>query len=134
MKRLAFLFLIAFTGLGLSAQESNSFEQKTVNLIKLTAGQQFDVMTEPLVNMIPQENRAAFKKELVESTNGLYIKMAKIYMDSFTEEEVDKILEFYASPVGKKMVNITPELTKKGMELGQAWGMELQPLVEKYSN
>lgn len=134
MKKLVCLFLFVFIVLSLSAQDSNSFEGKTVELIKLTAGQQFDIMTEPLVNMIPQENREAFKKELAESTENLYTKMAKIYMDSFTEQEVDKILEFYATPVGKKMVKITPELTKKGMELGQAWGMELQPLIAKYSN
>ena len=133
MKKLVCLLLIAFSGVSLSAQESNSFEQKTINLIKLTAGQQFEIMTEPLVNMVPEHNREAFKKDLTESTNGLYSKMANIYMESFTEEEVDKILEFYATPVGKKLVKVTPELTKKGMELGQAWGMELQPLIAKYS-
>lgn len=133
MKKLVCLLLIAFSGISLSAQESNSFEKKTIHLIKLTAGQQFEIMTEPLVNMVPEHNREAFKKDLTESTTGLYSKMAKIYMESFTEEEVDKILEFYATPVGKKLVKVTPELTKKGMELGQAWGMELQPLIAKYS-
>lgn len=133
MKKLVCLLLIAFSGVSLTAQESNSFEQKTIHLIKLTSGQQFEIMTEPLVKMIPEQNQEAFKKELAASTEDLYSKMAKIYMDSFTEEEVDKILDFYATPVGKKMVKITPELTKKGMELGQAWGMELQPLIAKYS-
>ncbi|TRO65147.1 DUF2059 domain-containing protein [Christiangramia sabulilitoris] len=130
------IFTLAFCAIGLSsfAQKADTFEDKAVTLIKLTAGQQFDIMTEPIVEMIPEKNRAAFKKELAASTTELYNKMADIYTESFTEAEIDKILAFYATPVGKKMVAITPELTKKGMEIGQAWGMELQPLMAKYMN
>lgn len=133
MKKLVCLLVMVLAGLNLTAQESNSFEGKTINLIKMTAGQQFEIMTDPLVQMVPPENQEAFKKELTESTQDLYSRMAKIYMESFTEEELDKILDFYATPVGKKLVAETPALTRKGMELGQAWGMELQPLIAKYS-
>jgi len=132
MKKIIFTLSILAFSLTSFAQEADTFEGKAVKLIKLTAGQQFDIMTEPIVEMVPEENREAFKKELTESTRGLYKKMATVYTESFTEEEIDKILAFYATPVGKKMVAVTPELTKKGMEIGQAWGMELQPLMAKY--
>lgn len=129
-----FIFTLSIMAIGLTsfAQQAESFEAKAVKLIKLTAGQQFDIMTGPIIKMIPEENREAFKKELATSTQGLYTKMAAVYTESFTEEELDKILAFYATPVGEKMVAVTPELTKKGMEIGQAWGMELQPLMAKY--
>lgn len=133
MKNLLCSLFFLTIGITAVSQEGDSFEAKSIKLIKMTAGQQFDIMTEPLLNMIPAENRKEFKKELAASTNGLYKKMAKIYTESFTEEEIDKILAFYNTPVGKKMVEITPELTKKGMEIGQAWGMDLQPLIAKYS-
>lgn len=132
MKKIIFTLSLIAISLTSFAQEADSFEGKAVKLIKLTAGQQFDIMTEPIIKMVPEENREAFKKELAESTEGLYSKMATVYTESFTEEEIDKILAFYATPVGKKMVAITPELTKKGMEIGQAWGMELQPMMAKY--
>lgn len=132
MKKIIFTLSILAISLTSFAQEADSFEGKAVKLIKLTAGQQFDIMTEPIVEMVPEEDREAFKKELAESTQGLYKKMATVYTESFTEEEIDEILEFYATPIGKKMVAVTPELTKKGMEIGQAWGMELQPLMAKY--
>lgn len=133
MKKVIFSLLVALIGFSSYAQEASSLEAKAIKLIELTAGQQFEIMTEPLVNMVPEENQEAFKKELAESTQGLYKKMAAVYTESFTEEELDKILAFYNTPVGEKMVAITPELTKKGMEIGQAWGMELQPLIAKYS-
>ena len=132
MKKIILTLSILAISLTSFAQEADTFEAKAVKLIKLTAGQQFDIMTEPIIEMVPEENREAFKKELAESTDGLYTKMAAVYTESFTEEELDKILDFYATPVGKKMVAVTPELTKKGMEIGQAWGMELQPLMAKY--
>lgn len=125
-----FFLVMGFTAF---SQQEDSFEAKSIKLIGMTAGQQFDIMTEPLLNMVPEENREAFKNELARSTNELYKKMAAVYTESFTEEEIDKILAFYNTAVGKKMVEITPELTKKGMEIGQAWGMELQPLIAKYS-
>ncbi len=133
MKKAIFGLLFILIGFSSFAQEASSLEAKAIKLIELTAGQQFEIMTEPLVNMVPQENQEAFKKELAESTHSLYKKMAAVYTESFTEDELDKILAFYDTPVGKKMVAITPELTKKGMEIGQAWGMELQPLIAKYS-
>lgn len=128
------LFTLAFLAISLTSfsQDSNHLEQKAVKLIELTAGQQFDIMTEPIIKMIPEENREAFKKELAKSTEDLYAKLAVVYTESFTEKELDEILAFYDTPVGKKMVAITPELTKKGMEIGQAWGMELQPMMAKY--
>lgn len=132
MKKIILSLCILAFSLNVVAQETTALQEKAVKLIKLTAGQQFDIMTEPIVKMIPEENQEAFKKELAESTSSLYLKMAAVYTESFTEKELDEILAFYDTPVGKKMVAITPELTKKGMEIGQAWGMELQPLMAKY--
>ncbi len=131
MRKLVIIAAI-FIGWSMSAQETSSFEKKTVELIKMTSGQQFEVMMDPLVKMVPEENQEAFKKELTDSTSELYAQMADIYMESFTEAEIDKILEFYHTPVGEKMVASLPEITKKGMELGQAWGMKLQPIMAKY--
>lgn len=134
MKRILLTLSIAFLSFNSFSQEMSSEEKKAIKLIELTSGQQFEIMTEPIVNMVPEEKREAFKKELTESTKGLYKKMAVIYTESFTEAELDKILAFYATPVGEKMVELTPEITKKGMEIGQAWGAELQPLMAKYMN
>lgn len=133
MKKIVFAILISLVGINGFAQE-RSFEEKASYLIELTAGQQFDIMTKPIVNMVPEENQEAFKEELSKSIQELYSKMAVVYMESFTEEELDDILEFYNTPVGKKMVATTPELMKKGMEIGQQWGMEIQPLIAKYTN
>ncbi|MDX1753918.1 MAG: DUF2059 domain-containing protein [Salinimicrobium sediminis] len=130
-KALCFLFLI-FIGIQTQAQDKTDLNQKAVELIKMTSGQQFDVMLDPIVKMVPEDNRKAFKAEVVASLESLYGQMAQIYTEEFTEAEIDEILAFYNTPVGQKMREITPELTRKGMEIGQQWGQELQPIMMKY--
>ncbi len=132
MNKCLLLGLLLFTGLtGFSQQ---GYKQKTIDLIKLSSAAQFDVLIQPLVEMVPEENQAAFKAEIRTSMEDLYEQLSVIYMDLYTEEDVDAILNFYNSPVGKKMIKITPEITEKSLELGQIWGMQLQPLLAKYSN
>ncbi|SOC80386.1 hypothetical protein SAMN06296241_1935 [Salinimicrobium sediminis] len=130
-KALCLLFLI-FIGIQSQAQEKTDLNQKAIELIKMTSGQQFDVMLDPIVKMVPEDNRKAFKAEVVASLESLYGQMAQIYTEEFTEAEIDQILAFYNTPVGQKMREITPELTRKGMEIGQQWGQELQPIMMKY--
>lgn len=127
------LFLI-LVGVQSQAQERTELEQKSIRLIKMTSGQQFDIILGPVVQMVPEENREAFKQEMMASLEDIYVKMAKIYTEEFTESEIDEILAFYDTPVGEKMREITPELMRKGMEIGQQWGQELQPMMMKYMN
>ena len=132
MKKNLFALFLILAGFQTQAQENSDLQQKAIQLIKMTSGQQFDVMLDPIVKMVPEENREAFKEEVVVSLESLYEQMAKIYTEEFTEAEIDKILAFYHTPVGEKMREITPELTRKGMEVGQQWGQELQPIMMKY--
>ncbi len=123
--------LVGFTGF---SQESDSaYKAKAVQLIEINSGATFDVMLKPLVGMVAEENRDAFKAEVKESMKDLFDKLAVVYMESFTEAELDQILAFYATPVGQKMTAELPVITEKSMQIGQTWGMQLQPLMAKYS-
>ncbi len=132
MKKVFCLFFLMFIGIQSQAQENTALQQKAVSLIEMTSGQQFDIMLDPIVKMIPEKNQEAFKKEMMASLDDIYVRLAQVYTEKFTEAEIDQILAFYQTPVGKKMRDITPELTKKGMEIGQEWGMQLQPIMMKY--
>ncbi|WBL26914.1 DUF2059 domain-containing protein [Zunongwangia sp. HGR-M22] len=133
MKKLIFvLFVILGTSVFAQETEGDSFQKKAVKLIELTSGQQFEIISEPIVKQIPEESREDFKKDLNESLNGLYVKLAEIYREEFTEAEIDEILAFYDTSVGKKMVATTPKVMQKAMTVGQQWGMELQSIMAKY--
>jgi len=127
---LVFLF-VGFTGF--SQEADASYKAKAVQLIEVNAGATFDVMLKPLFSIVPEENRDAFKAEVNASMKDLYDQLSVIYMESFTEAELDQIIAFYNTEVGKKMTSELPIITEKSMQIGQQWGMKLQPLIAKYS-
>ena len=52
-----------------------------------------------------------------------------IYAQFFTLEEIEEMLVFYRSPVGKKSVEVMPSLTQQSMQAGERWGMLVGPAI-----
>ncbi len=44
--------------------------------------------------------------------------MVKVYAEMFTEPELRAYLAFYRTPAGRQLARLTPELTRRGAELG----------------
>ena len=61
--------------------------------------------------------------------------MADIYRKYFEKEEIEKLLEFYQTPVGKKSIELMPVLFQEGGQLGmriaQQHQGELEAMMEK---
>lgn len=45
--------------------------------------------------------------------------MAKVYTGTFTEQEIDGILNFYKSPEGQAFLQKIPLLTQRAVAVGQ---------------
>jgi hypothetical protein len=62
-------------------------------------------------------------------------QLVTLYMETFTEEEVQGLLTFYRTPVGRKSVQALPELFRKGAEIGAVVAQEhvgeLQEMMSK---
>ncbi len=54
-----------------------------------------------------------------------------IYADTFTEEELKGLIEFYKGPLGRKLIEKTPELTKRSMQLSQKKMADIMPKIEE---
>lgn len=52
-----------------------------------------------------------------------------VYAKHFTDDELDVLIEFYGTPVGKKTVSVMPQVTKEAMQIGQSWGQSLGPTI-----
>lgn len=124
----SFLLAVQF-----ASAQSTDFKKDVVNYIKLSgATANITAVLEPVIEQIPENNRANFKKDLEASLPSLYEKMAVSMMKYYTHDDVKKMIEFYQSPVGKKIQEVTPKMTKEQIQAGQEWGMELQGLLMKY--
>jgi hypothetical protein len=55
-----------------------------------------------------------------------------IYASHYDEADIQGLLDFYASPVGRKMLKETPGVVSESMEAGRKWGGDLaRKIVEK---
>lgn len=57
-------------------------------------------------------------------------EIAQIYVDVFTQEELEAVLAFYRSPTGQKMLAKMPELMQRSMAVGQQQMTGLMPEIE----
>lgn|SRR5690606_8320110 len=123
-----------FATLSIQAQETTEFKKETIEFIKLTgSGAAFDSAIDQIGAMVSEANKEAYQKEANATLNGLYDKLADLYMTEFTQTEIKELVAFYHTDLGKKLAEKQLSLTQKGMMLGQTWGMELQGIAQKYN-
>jgi hypothetical protein len=48
-----------------------------------------------------------------------------VYNKYYTHDEIKQLITFYKSPLGKRLVEVTPLLTQETMVIGQKWGEKL---------
>ena len=131
MKKLLLTLVLVLAGATAFAQDA--FKQDALKYIQLTEQRQiFELLTKDIVSQLPAEKQADFKKELDASMDGLMDKMAEMYMQEFTHDEIKQFIKFYESPAGKKLAGKTTVLYEKGQQIGQEWGMGLQSIMMKY--
>jgi hypothetical protein len=46
-------------------------------------------------------------------------RIVEIYADTFTEQELKQYVRFYKTPAGQKLLEKSPELSARGMEIGR---------------
>lgn len=133
MKKLVLVFVLVFT-ISITAQEDEVYKSETIEFLKLTgATKVFDGAIDQIGNMVSAENKDAYKKEAVGTLDALYEEMAELYMGEFTRDEIQELLKFYKSDIGKKLAEKQLTLTQKGMMMGQSWGMKVQGIAQKYN-
>jgi hypothetical protein len=93
-------------------------------------GQQFASLDLPpegkeAAEKVQKEMMAWFSEFFVwEQMQGLYVD---IYMDVFTEAELQELIEFYQSPLGQKLLTKMPELMQQSMQKTQAMLQQKMP-------
>lgn len=114
------------------AQDDN-FKTDVLKLISISgADAQIKILKPQILNMIPDNKKDNFSKEFDDSIPNLLDKMATIYMEIYTADDIKEMIVFYESQVGKKMSEKAAELGQKSMQAGQEWSQELQGIIAKY--
>jgi hypothetical protein len=77
------------------------------------------------LNEIAEKMRSDLQPRFAELIN----EVAKEYATSFTEPELKAILTFYASPVGKKLLDQQSRVVDASMKFAQEWANKLSDEV-----
>jgi hypothetical protein len=67
----------------------------------------------------------ASMKKLLEYQDQMITDFANLYAETFTAEEMKTVADFYRSGPGAKFVTMTPELMKKGAEIGMKYSAKI---------
>ena len=57
--------------------------------------------------------------------------LARIYAQTFSEAELRQLIAFYQSPIGRKLASSSPELTRRGAEVGSSVAEANMPMLER---
>ena len=130
---LACMFIVVIAT-QVEAQENAEFKANTIEFLKLTgAGSAFEGAIIQIGYNVSEQNKAAYTQEATATLDGLYDKMAALYMEEFTPLEINELVAFYNTNLGKKLADKQMGLMQKAMEFGQAWGMEVSQIAQKYN-
>ncbi|MFM7853216.1 MAG: DUF2059 domain-containing protein [Flammeovirgaceae bacterium] len=66
------------------------------------------------------------------SIDDLVAHLVPAYQKHLSEAELNEIIKFYGSPIGKKLAEKTPAIASDSMQAGQIWGQKIgAKLMEK---
>ena len=75
------------------------------------------------------EVAAKLRTEYAPRLSELTTHVATLYARRFTEPELKQLLTFYQSPVGKKLVDLQPQIVDSSMKYAQDWANKLSDQV-----
>jgi len=130
MKKLIFVFaiIIGTSAFGIYGQTKND---DIIKLLKVSgtdklADQMMTVIIpqfKQLVPGIPDAFWVKFRQKI--NIDELLLACVPAYSKYYTHDEIKQLIRFYESPLGKRMVEVTPLITQETMAIGQQWGEKL---------
>lgn len=123
--------LLALTGAPPAIAEDSSRAQRIEELLELTGSGDIgvQVMHGMIASMkqslpqVPEEWWEAFMART--DPDDLNRMVVPIYERHFTDQEIDAMIDFYRSPLGRSIISKMPVVVQESMAVGQTWGRRL---------
>jgi hypothetical protein len=80
---------------------------------------------------IPEEFWTRFEARMVKEAPTLGDSIAVLYARTFSLRELQEVTAFFASPIGRRFVEVQPLLVAESSALGQRWGARLGDQIAK---
>lgn len=128
---LAFFMLFTFTSF---AQSDKVYENTLSEMFQVSGSEEtFKVAINQMITsykgQYPQVSADIWKeleKEFLKaSMDELVVMLTPAYQKHLTQKDLEELIQFYKTPIGRKFAEKTPLLTREAMQVGQQWGMKI---------
>ena len=83
----------------------------------------------PILDKFRDRVNAVLKEEI--SWQKMEPRMAELYAEHYSEEELDELTQFYLSPIGRKVVERTPELARESWKIAEDFFEDFSPRLRE---
>ena len=130
MKKILFalVFIIAANTFAAHGQTKNDDILKllTISGTDKIAEQTMHLMIPQFKQLIPNIPDAFWNRFMAKlDINSLLLGCVPVYNKYYTHDEIKQLIAFYETPLGRRMVEITPLVNQETMIIGQNWGEKL---------
>ena len=152
MPRIGVSVLLLFCLASLGSADSQTHRQAAEEVLRLT---RVDKMLVPLIDQIQQvqiqqlqqmdlsSEAYAAAQQYLKRINDLVAREMQwqeikndyigLYTDTFTEQELHQLIQFYSTPLGHKVIEKMPVLMEQSMRLGQKKMRKIMPEIQALS-
>ncbi|MFT3680361.1 MAG: DUF2059 domain-containing protein [Ferruginibacter sp.] len=134
------LFTIIFISPGYT--QTAATEKKVKELLDLTgAGKMGEQVAEQVLTVFQKDSKSVpaefwdkMKSEI--KAEDVVNMVVPVYLKYYSAEEIEQLIAFYKTPLGKKIIAVTPAIIQESMKIGQEWGKGIAEKVvdELYKN
>jgi hypothetical protein len=138
MKRFASLFIVL--GLSLPVLAEPAKPESVQKLMDISgAGELGKMMMSQMMPAMKQSIPDAseeFWQDVAAEMNfdQLITSIIPVYQQHLSEDDIQAVLQFYATPAGKKLISSQPMIMQQSMQIGQQWGQSVfMKVMEKHA-
>jgi len=123
-KEEAIIELMTITGaMDMGEQMSQAMTQQMIQVLRRARpdipARAFDIVGEEVQSTVMEElAKGDFNNNIIP-----------LYDKYFTLAEIQQLLDFYETDIGKKTIEVMPQLTQESIIIGQQWGESIGPII-----
>ena len=132
-KMIAFLFLsFVFTVSGYAQNNAEYSAALKKMFVVSGSNETYKMAIKQMISMykaqstLNQDKLKSMEEEMLKtSMKDLTDKLVPVYQKYMTLSDINEMIKFYESPVGKKFARNNPLITQESVKIGQEWGMKM---------
>lgn len=97
-------------------------------ILKEATAQNNQVVSETVFAIVKASTLSLVKRQ-ISAEGGLMDRVVPLYDKHYTKGEIQKLIQFYETPLGKKVSALRPQIAKESMVVAEEWINFLKPLL-----